>query len=858
MFHEQPCLWVGSHFVKTSVVAKHWQHNGPYMFHLPDMLSECKHLVKALNIKEEFSALDYLLTFSDMANDYPNQKLPEEFHKIIKSALLHLNLSKHSETPAEVYLPDNSFCFHLATSLSYNDAPWCAPQGEFKFVHELLQRKTALAIGVKEIRDQILSKYLSDAHSFAGVPFGQKEDLTRRISNILRDYPLDATLLKELLQNADDAKASHMCVILDKRQHKLKRVLSENWTELQGPAVLVWNDAEFSERDLKGIQELGMGSKRDDAETIGQFGIGFNVVYHLTDCPSFITGGKTMCILDPHCRYVPGANEVNPGRRYDELDGEFWSTFSDMRSAYLKEKVKGCPFDFSSKGSLFRFPLRHTKKLVMQSKVLDNKVTTEPKTGENMFSSLQCWVGQVKDALLFLNNVTKFQFFVIEEGKNELELCTKYEISLTSKAQHTRQNLTKRSQKFKSSKDPQPFVLNYPLTITTSANTLISHSSSSVLLCRLRSQSKTKIEEHTEQWFVQQGIGDLRNESQVWKFIEQTLPKHGIAAQLDPPASFTGKVFCFLPLPITSNLPVHVNGQFVLNSNRRGLWSSDIEDDKSQWNSNLIDALSSSYAQFVVKAQQFFLGGKISYTTVDEAHSIASKCYSVFPFWKPESRNSSNLYPEKEWKNLATSTFKKLWDSNAVVLASVKFDAERNCYQIQWNEFVNQIDQFHQAYFMPPKPKFDQNVQKVLQRLGMTLTCAPFRIKEHLEELELSPKAHVHVADEREVFDHYATFYQRMVKCSNYPCSIDKTPFENVDDFMTFLKYVLLKNTDEALMAGGSYYKFPSHPWNLPLLLSAQGCLDVFNQSAKLLCSKYSKLFPENTVTILASKGSGS
>ena len=47
-FHDQACIWVGSRFVKIFFVAKKWTHNGPYLFCLPDILSECKRLVKAL------------------------------------------------------------------------------------------------------------------------------------------------------------------------------------------------------------------------------------------------------------------------------------------------------------------------------------------------------------------------------------------------------------------------------------------------------------------------------------------------------------------------------------------------------------------------------------------------------------------------------------------------------------------------------------------------------------------------------------------------------------------------------------------------------------------------------------------
>ncbi len=36
------------------------------------------------------------------------------------------------------------------------------------------------------------------------------------------------------------------------------------------------------------------------------------------------------------------------------------------------------------------------------------------------------------------------------------------------------------------------------------------------------------------------------------------------------PAQVIGKIFCFLPLPTQTELPVHVNGCFELNTNRRG------------------------------------------------------------------------------------------------------------------------------------------------------------------------------------------------------------------------------------------------------------------------------------------------
>ena len=45
------------------------------------------------------------------------------------------------------------------------------------------------------------------------------------------------------------------------------------------------------------------------------------------------------------------------------------------------------------------------------------------------------------------------------------------------------------------------------------------------------------------------------------------VPWAGVAAKLSDPVE--GQVYCFLPLPVHTNLPVHVNGYFELSSNRR-------------------------------------------------------------------------------------------------------------------------------------------------------------------------------------------------------------------------------------------------------------------------------------------------
>ena len=422
-------LWTGHGFISPDVVAKSWDGIGPYLYSIPYLLKSKNNLVRALDFKDEFSPEDFLRAL-EQAYEENNGRSITHKKTIMKTVLdiLHelvrlLNSTNSDLTEAQVcYIPDTSGILRKTSELAYNDAPWCEVGEGMFFVHDEVPRGIATKLGVIPVRSEGLEQYESSKQYWGGVPFGQHEKLTQRIRNILKDYPRGITVLKELLQNADDAKATKMYVILDKRMHGREKLPSSEWKNLQGHALLVWNDSIFSEEDLKGIQELGLGSKRSSSESIGQFGIGFNVVYHLTDCPSFFTNGDTLCILDPHCRYVPGADALKPGRRYDGVDTNFWNNWNDLKSAYLHQgSVEECPEEVQNSGTLFRFPLRHTQELVQQSELTSKESlrfgsNIGPLTVRKMKDDLNLWFPDLKEALLFLNNVTELKLFEIERN----------------------------------------------------------------------------------------------------------------------------------------------------------------------------------------------------------------------------------------------------------------------------------------------------------------------------------------------------------------------------------------------------------------------------------------------------------
>ena len=661
----------------------------------------------------------------------------------------------------------------------------------------------------------------------------------------MEGYPFDITVLKELLQNADDAKATKMYVILDQRTHGTESILSEAWKELQGPALLVWNDSEFSENDLKGIQELGLGSKRSDDETIGQYGIGFNVVYHLTDCPSFITGGETMCIFDPRCRYVPGADVKEPGRRFDDLtQDDFWNNFKDMKSVYLRSGLENCPPELQKGGSLFRFPLRHTNKLVRMSEILkrDSLSKTEPLTPDIMHKHLKDWAPAMKEAMLFLNHVTELRFFVIAEKSPIMVTLNNYRTKVNQSAQDSRAELHKAISRFKGNPTDSCSVVHYPLTITT-----VTHIK--------------ELEKYVdEQWLVQQGVGDIENASQTWEYVSHIKPRHGIAApiqlavhkskssELRQMSSF-GKVFCFLPLPIDSNLPVHINGHFVLDANRRELWHStdkDLEDEKAAWNRKLFEAIASSYANFLEHAQQYYVSTSV-FESFSSAFEMLEKYYTLFP--QPCAQSLDKIY-----LSLAESVHTKLVMHNSPILSVVyKSGAgEEKAVKVKWCPI--QSDQLStQVYFWTPTSKkkeaieYEQkNIKPVLEALGMQLTAAPLRLKNHFNNAISEKTKKLQAVTPSSAYTYYCNCNIQAITSSSplktFPCSIDNTIFNRAEVFKCFIDYLLQPRQENGGDFTGRIFPGDS-PFGYPLLLTADNLLRNFNEQEKVLRSKYSYLF---------------
>ena len=856
-FQDQPFVWFGNKFITPQNIATRWKEKGPYLYELPSILSERKLLIETLCIKENFTINKLLKTLKAINVDFCNEKLNKSCLKTVDAIIIELNsyipddykdIDKDS-----VILPSDSRRLLCAKDLSFNDSLWLPVNDDCILVHSILTRAVALALGVNPVRSQFLDKYATCNNLF-GSEFGQREELTQRIKNILRDYPLDATLIKELLQNADDAKATKMCVILDKRKHGTERIPSKEWSELQGPALLVWNNEEFTQKDLEGIQKLGLGSKRDDSESIGQFGIGFNVVYHVTDCPSLITGGKTLCVFDPHCKYAPGAKHLNPGRRYDDLENTFWKVMSDLKEAYFQcDPIASQPSDIDiAKGSLFRLPLRNISTM-KQSKIVDD--VAKPLTAAYIETELDDWILQIKDALVFLNHIAEFSYYVVDSSGFHLKY--QYKITMDSSAMKCRKGFFRASKEFK--QDRQPFVVNYHI----SMDCIQPHRVPSAGIAMhspfiVSSTTPQHLKSH-EEWFIQQGIGDMNKNvsQQKWRFIDRVLPKHGIASPINQTCYFKGKIFCFLPLPGESGLPVHINGQFVLSSNRRSLWAGDPEsnDEKKEWNDNLMEAIASSYVHYLTEARHVFVEDR-EYTDKRTFFGCINQYYHLYPF-HAMSRFENNCL------RMVRLVFLKLWKANSEILATEVYVKARSdsskpaengsaknvtstSVMVEWNALRSK-DAFKQVYFQPRLEKTSHEIEtekkaiiSFLKCIKIKITCAPHILYQHFVSEKLKPV----IANPESVFQFYCNFYQHSFTHGYPSCSIEESPFKTVSVYRAFVSYVL--STSSAIQK-----VFPDSPFGYPLLLTADNVIRCFDQNTKVMCTSFYDLFPNTLYKFL-------
>ena len=246
-----------------------------------------------------------------------------------------------------------------------------------------------------------------DDQSIVMEDFHQQEDLTTRLSNILREYPPGIGPFQEMLQNADDAGASRFVVVYDTYQYQSEKLVSDRLADHQGRALYFYNDAEFADKDFVSISSVGKSVKRDNADTIGKYGLGFNTVYHFSDVVSFVSS-DSLVIFDPHGQSLPGKRLGVRCQGWDSPTVR--EKFAGHADAFdgARAGLKCRPLDG---GTLFRMALRD------ETAAKDSAICDTWYSHESMLSLLQQFGVASQSMLHFLRHVEEIEIRVRDQGQ---------------------------------------------------------------------------------------------------------------------------------------------------------------------------------------------------------------------------------------------------------------------------------------------------------------------------------------------------------------------------------------------------------------------------------------------------------
>uniref|UniRef100_A0A3P8UMF6 Sacsin molecular chaperone n=1 Tax=Cynoglossus semilaevis TaxID=244447 RepID=A0A3P8UMF6_CYNSE len=584
-------------YVNPCKVAFHLNFDAaPHLYQLPNKYrNSCRELFENVGVQPSFTVEDFSAVLENVKQQCGRKTLTEEnfqlCRRIISEGIWSLIRDKKQEYCKENYggimLPDTNMMLQPSKTLCYNDCPWIKVRDTtVKYCHGDIPREVAVKLGAIPKRHKALERYASNiCFSTLGSEFGQKEKLTSRIKSILNAYPSEKEMLKELLQNADDAKATEIYFVFDSRTHPTERIFDDKWMPMQGPALCVYNNQPFTEDDIRGIQNLGRGTKEANPGKTGQYGIGFNSVYHITDCPSFISNNEILCIFDPHAYYAPGATSVSPGRMFRDIDSDFRSQFSDVLNLYLGVHFK------LERSTMFRFPIR-SGDMAKTSEI--SSVPASDRMVQNLLDKLKT---DGAELLMFLNHMEKISICEIDSVSGELKVLYCVTARITDGDRLKRKQFHASVIDSVTKKKQLPAIPVQQITYTLDIE---------------------DTEGNLTTWMIcnRSGFPNIENVSKsvisAHKNEDITLfPRGGVAACVSHNYKKPHRAFCFLPLSLETGLPFHVNGHFALDSARRNLWRDDNGVGvRSDWNNSLMTSLiSPACVELLIQLRRRFFPG---------------------------------------------------------------------------------------------------------------------------------------------------------------------------------------------------------------------------------------------------------
>ena len=363
----------------------------PYLFALPAALGFASDSLVQLGVQRTFGGQAFAQLLSELKARKGGTALSTHEVDMCVFAISRLSESVDGAQGSARLLLDEDGVLRPAQRCVYNDYGGdkgtagvqdvrASKSGEdaMFMLHDKVPNAAAKALGAASLTRRMLASN-SELLPMGMESFGQSEDLTQRIRHITDMYPEGSSMVAEHVQNADDAGASVVKIVLDAHTYGTESLFGDGLAKWQGPALMVYNDGVFSESDFAAISRVGQAGKMDKLNSTGRFGLGFCGNYAVTDLPCIVSS-DSLVMFDPHLQSVPGADAQQPGMRMRFADstaatgaalaaaaveadvpaplGKLAEQYSDQLAPYV---AMGCSFNGPLQGTIFRFPLRNTE-----------------------------------------------------------------------------------------------------------------------------------------------------------------------------------------------------------------------------------------------------------------------------------------------------------------------------------------------------------------------------------------------------------------------------------------------------------------------------------------------------------------
>ena len=209
--------------------------------------------------------------------------------------------------------------------------------------------------------------------------------------------------------------------------------------------------------------------------------------------------------------------------------------------------------------------------------------------------------------------------------------------------------------------------------------------------------------------------------------------------------------------------------------------------------------------------------------------------YGLFP-----DTRSCNTQP---WLTLSKEVYLSLSNLNPCILAKlVKFfspssrisdlpTAAEDMYITKWFKLHNPGES-DECYF------FDcsGNIKDLLSSIGMNLIDAPVKLCHQINKLNMVPK--LQYVSRKSVINYYMKFFTQVYNGNSLPCTISSTKFKSVDNFVSFLCFLM---TDDYKFA--DKFEEEAEFYSLGLLVTADEELHSLSDGRNIISSRSWRLF---------------